>query len=519
MWQGDWAKGPAGGYGTKETDWRGQYDVWDHKYGQIAENTKWTADFAKNEGTVVYTIRQGIKWQKVPNSPTSQKINGRELTADDVVVYLQRMITEPTSYIYRTNLDLRKAVITKTGPWEVTVTVPLDALITAVFRFGDVSFVQPQELKGLDLTKAVNVVGSGPYILAEYVPASTAIMTKNPEFWMKNTVGPGKGDQLPYIQTVQFMVIPDLSTRQAAMRTGKVDQMGGWSYEDAGALRKQVKGLVETTSTASLPTGSPESIDFPSDTAPYTDVRVRRALFMATDLNAINDGLYHGLGQILTWPFTKESGYEDLYLGLDDPEMPASVKELYTYNPEKAKQLLKEAGFPNGFKTKALMTSTQVDFYSVIKDQWAKVGVTLELDVRESATKAQILNSGKWDQIADGGVAAVSAWHTTPTLTGTPSQPANTSRIFDARIDQALVDIRTTILKEGMKPGMRKMKDLLKYTLDQAYAIPVPYVPTTNFWWPWLKAYSGEVSVGYFDGPNWIQWAWIDQDLRNQLGH
>jgi ABC-type transport system substrate-binding protein len=69
-------------------------------------------------------------------------------------------------------------------------------------------------------------------------------MERNPNYWMKNPVGPGKGDQLPYIATVKYIIIPDLSTRQAALRTGKVDQMGGYSYDDASAMSKQVPVLL-----------------------------------------------------------------------------------------------------------------------------------------------------------------------------------------------------------------------------------------------------------------------------------
>ncbi len=522
MWEGDWAKGPAGGYGTKETDWAGQYDVWDHKYGQIAESTKWTTDAAKGEGTIVYTIRQGIRWALDPTSSGSKQVNGRELNADDVVTFLKRMATEPTAYIYRSNIGLRKAVITKTGPREVTVKVALDDLITAIFRFGDVSNVAPMELAGAAMTKRENVVGTGPYIFIEYVPASTMILTRNPNYWMKNPVGPGKGDQLPYIERVQFLIIPDLSTRQAALRTGKLDSMGGYAWEDAGVMRKQVPSLRESQSgEPNKPTNSPESIDPPSDTPPFNDVRVRRAMMMATDFQAINNGLYNGLGQILSWPFQKVPGYEDLYLGLDDPAMPASVKELYTYNPEKARQLLKEAGFPTGFKTKVLMLSQYVDFYSIIKDQWAKVGITLEFDVKDTAARSAIQNSaaGYKEGLSDGGVATAASFHSSPTLTGVPSAAANTSRIFDPVIDKGLVDIRNAILKDGMKAGMRQMKELLKYTLDQAYAIPVPYVSTTTFWWPWLKAYSGETSIGYFNTPNWIPYVWIDQDIKKSMGH
>src|SRR4030042_3949323 len=152
MWEGDWAKGHAGGYGTDESDWRGQYDIWDHKAGLIAENTRWFVDEATSTGTIVYTIRQGIHWAINPVSDVSVRMNGRELTADDVVYYLTRVVTDERSYLYRSNPALREAVITKTGPWEVSVTVPTETLITAIFRLRDVPKIGPPDLKDSDLS-------------------------------------------------------------------------------------------------------------------------------------------------------------------------------------------------------------------------------------------------------------------------------------------------------------------------------------------------------------------------------
>jgi len=59
----------------------------------------------------------------------------------------------------------------------------------------------------------------------------------------------------------------------------------------------------------------------------------------------------------------------------------------------------------------------------------------------------------------------------------------------------------------------------LKYVLDQAYAILVPGNPQSVFWWPWLKNYTGGVSVGYLAQPNWIQWVWLDPDLKKKMGY
>ena len=93
LWAGDWSKGPAGGYGTGETDWAHNADRFDRKVGMIAETTKWTFDIAKDDATIVYQIRQDIHYALNPASEASRLVNGRELTADDVVFVLKQRIS------------------------------------------------------------------------------------------------------------------------------------------------------------------------------------------------------------------------------------------------------------------------------------------------------------------------------------------------------------------------------------------------------------------------------------------
>ena len=522
MWQGDWARGHAGGYGTDESDWRGQYDIWDHKAGLIAEKTEWFVDAEKNEGRLVYTIRQGIHWALNPVSEASVRVGGREMTADDVVYYLTRVVTDERSYLWRTNPPLRQAKVTKTGPWEVTVTVPLETLITAIFRLGDVTKIGPPELKDSNLANWQDVsFGTGAYMTTDYVPASSISMVKNPNYWMTNPVGPGKGDQLPYIEKVKFLIITDTSTRLAAMRTGKVDRYI-YELDDAIMVRQQCPELLEAPSgDPTKPLISPESIDLPGDVPEFSDIRVRRALWMATDLQTINDNMYQGLGVLESWPFQGVKGYEELRVSIDDPDIPPSVKECYTYNPEKAKQLLAEAGYPDGFKTKVITIATEADFWSIIKDQWSKVGVELELDVQEIGAVNSILNAkDNWYQgVTDGGCASDSAFHTTPTLTGVPSAAANTCRIFDPKVDEWLEKVRTTIIEGGTVAGLKEARGLVKYVQEQAYGIPVPYVYKYHMWWPWVKNYTGEETLGYYNSPNYVPFIWIDQDLKKEMGY
>ena len=67
--------------------------------------------------------------------------------------------------------------------------------------------------------------------------------------------------------------------------------------------------------------------------------------------------------------------------------------------------------------------------------------------------------------------------------------------------------------------AMKIYRESMKYVLDQAYAIPAPQYPLTTFFWPWLKNFSGEQSVGYFMYDSWTTWAWLDQKLKSSMGY
>ncbi|MBI2851205.1 MAG: ABC transporter substrate-binding protein [Chloroflexi bacterium] len=513
LWAGDWTKGHAGGYGTDETDWAAQYDTFDTKVGLLAESVKWTVDTEKNQGTIVYQIRQGIHYFLNPASEASRLVGGREITADDIVFMLKRVTADPKAYIYGSNPELRTANITKTAPWQVAVKLPLEALITGIQRLTDSTQLVPPEVveKYGGQTNWKLSVGSGPFYVADYVAGSTVILERNPNYWEKDPIGPGKGNQLPYLSRVQYLIIPDASTRQAALRTGKIDQMAGIDWEDAAQLRKTTPALLELEA----PDSSWGNIAMRTDMPPFSDVRVRRAMMMATDFRAILQSLFGGRGQFHTYPVRLIKGYEAMYLPLE--EAPATVQELYAYNPEKAKQLLKEAGYPNGFKTQALMTTAQVDYYSVIKDMWAKVGVELEFMVRESGTYTSLQTKKEHPPVTRSGNdgCCLDRFFAMPWLA--PGSLVNTGMINDPIIIKSQSEQRLVALTDMLKArGM--FKEMTKYLLDQAYAIPGVSGYSSIFWWPWLKNYSGETTVGYFDA-RWPQWVWIDQELKRSMGY
>ena len=178
-------------------------------------------------GTIVFRCAAGVRWALNPNSEASRLMNGREMTADDWIANFNYFMQHPRSLIKAVPQLAGTATMEKTGPWEVTLKTPVDPLTGwnwlawGIYGY----FLMPPEVikKYGDMREWRNVVGTGPFMLTDYVAGSSATLVKNPGFWEKNPVGPGKGDQLPYLDGVKILVIPDISTAQAGFRTAKFD--------------------------------------------------------------------------------------------------------------------------------------------------------------------------------------------------------------------------------------------------------------------------------------------------------
>ena len=192
--QGDWAKGPAG---THESDWLlGGGNRMDQKAGAIADSWQ-----IPKQGTMIFHIRQGVHWQNTPPSDARNLVGGRVVTVDDVVFNLNRQFTAKGSYMSVAYPGLSKgAVVTSDkAAGTVTVTCPISEWVNLITLIPDFVNIYPPEVinKYGNIQDWKNSVGTGPFVLTDFVSNSSATFVRNPNYWEKNPVGPGKGDRCP----------------------------------------------------------------------------------------------------------------------------------------------------------------------------------------------------------------------------------------------------------------------------------------------------------------------------------
>jgi peptide/nickel transport system substrate-binding protein len=516
LWDGDWAKGPAGGYGTNECLWDDMTNIYDLKNGHLAESWEFFVDSEAETVTTIFQIRQGVYYAQV-DSEAGRLVNGRELTADDVVWGLNQLNNNPDAMNFKFFPQIHGIMAEKTGDWEVSVTHPLAEHLGNIMRLVDNGLIFPPELYetyGIDaLTDWKYSIGTGPYIITDSVPANMTTLVRNTNYWMNDPVGPGKGNQLPYIEKVKVAVIADQSTQQAALRTGNIDEMGGLNLEDKDMMIRQCPDL----NWAARGGGNVQVAYMRVDQPPFDDINVRRAMMMAINLEEINEGLYAGLGTYPDWPYYYTPAYADLYMGLDDPICPDSVKELFTYNPEKAGTLLTNAGYPNGFSVVLTITqdTSTIDYYSIIKDYLDKVGITMEFRILSDVGAMMGVAQQRDYEMVVPGVSPPATYPEQFQYTG--GSYINGSILNDSYVNEMADKARLAALTD-QRGAMAITKELQPYLQDLALCLQTPRYPTYNLWWPWVKNYSGEVMIGYFLSP-WVPYVWIDQDLKTSMGH
>lgn len=263
-------------------------------------------------------------------------------------------------------------------------------------------------------------VGTGQYIFEEWVPDNYIKLVRNDNYW----------GEVAKLDSITFKVVKEPSTQIADLETGNAHIIYPVGSNNVERIEETEGVHLDRVDSLSL-----SYIGFNMDKEPFNDKRVRQALSMAIDKDVIINGLLNGIGTPAVGPLAPGVfGYSD------------EVKPL-EYNVEKAKELLAEAGYPNGFST-TLWTNDnaeRMDIAEVVQQQLKEIGVDVSIEVVEWGAYIEKTAAGEHDMFILGWstVTADADYGMYPLFhSSNVGMPGNRSFIRNDELDKILEDAR-----------------------------------------------------------------------------
>ncbi len=403
-------------------------------------------------------IAETFKW----NTPTELEIkvrkgihfhNGQELTADDVA-YTLNFAANPDNKVKTQRYSSWIDHVEKTGPYEVKIM--LKQPFPAAFEFlSGANPIYPRAYyekvgpNGFGMAP----IGTGPYKITEVVPGKKIVMVKNEDYFKESPKGQ------PSIGKIVWRTLPEINTQMGELMTGALD----WIYlvpPDQAEMLKSNPDLIVTPAEtmrigflqfdAANRSGKEHNMDNPFD-----KLEVRQAINHAINREAIAKNLVGGQSRaIYSACFPSQFGCEqDL--------------KTYDYNPEKARELLAKAGFPDGFETE-LYGYRDRSFAEAMVGDLAAVGIKAKLMMMKYSALREKARAGKiqmqfltWGSYSINDISAI------------------TSHYFEFEADDTARDeVVRDLLVEGdasIDETRRKAvySEALKRIADQAYWCPM----------------------------------------------
>ena len=430
--------------------------------------------------TYVFTVRKGVLWPAIPPMTRTD----REVTAQDVAWFLNKIKEEgflKDNYAFTKSMEAVDRYTVKVTMMEPIADFLLNMGHTSLGIFSKECY----EEKDCLTTK---LIAPGPFTLKESdATTRSAMLERNPEFWLKG---------LPYVDRVRLINVVDPAAIKSAFITGRSTSILLSTDEERDAIKQRVAGA--QIHAAGVLTGHP--VLRPAVTGPLADIRVRRAMTMSMDLPAMWELAYSGFNYFPTL-ISRDAFGADFYMTLEQ------AGQWYQFNPQRAKQLLTDAGFPSGFKTQIVTSSTSGGFYDQmvgLQAQWKKyLNVEVEIKQVDAVTSQRQFTEGGWEGL-HRGVNNPTFWadNDSPFFEFYKGSPRNTRKIDDP----ILTDL---FFKERKELDPVKRRELLWQfelrELDQIYMIRTAALTGWNITQPWEKNCISHQTAWcvYWNGPTW----------------
>ena len=412
--------------------------------------------------TLTFTMRPGIKFS-----------DGSPIEVSDVKWSLDRARAKESGGDFAFLLNSIASIeVMGTDKVVIHLTHPDPVILQALATFN--AGIVPEKLlmaaPGANLLEkskafADKPVGSGPFMLTSWKRNSEMVFARNPYYWKNGA----DGQKLPYLDGIRFVIIPDDATRILKLQAGEVDAAEFVPYARVAELKADARLNMVLFPAAQVNyfafNNRPTLKDGTKN--PLSDPRVRQALNYATDKDALLQVVSYGAGtpqrsfMPMSTPFSYGPG------------------PLYPYDLEKAKKLLAEAGYSNGFELTCMVLAGNADDaakVATMQQLWSQVGIRIKAEPLEAATRLARYNAadfqmrtGLWtNDINDPNeITSIFAYY--------PSRQNLRSGWDDKRIDE-LFELSQEELDQGKRAAeFKEIQERYAAAAPIVFGLEVPY--------------------------------------------
>ena len=392
-------------------------------------------DFTASQDGLTYTInlRKGVKFS-----------DGTPFNGEAVKINLERA-ANPDNHLKRYNLYGNIKNVEAVNDYQVKVHLkePFSAFINQLTHPSGV-MISPAALKKYGKDIGRHPVGTGPFMLQDWQQTDGIVAVKNPNYWQKG---------LPKIDKLVWRNVPENATRANMLLTGEAQFTNAVPFEQAAVLKKDSKLDVVASPSVIL-----RYVTLNVLQKPFDNLKVRQALNYAINKEALAKVAFNG------------------YAFPDEGVVPQGIayalkQNPWPYDPKKARELLKEAGYPNGFEStlwSAYNHTTAQKVIQFLQQQLAQVGVKVSVRALEAGQRVQLVESAPDPKTAPVRMYYVgwssstgeADWAIRPLL-GTVSMPPkgfNVANYSNKVVDDGLIEALNTVDENKKKEIYAKVQ-------------------------------------------------------------
>lgn len=398
-----------------------------------------------NNTTYIFHLRKGVRFHNRP------PVNGRELTSADVKFTFETIIdpkvASPLSILFDSIQEIRT-------PDKYTAEFRMKEPYAPFINYigSHYAFIFPQEVFKQDGSLGKTLIGTGPFLFEGHERNVKLSYSRNPNYYLEGH---------PYLDGFEILILPEPATVLAAFRSQQVDATDDYSYLDYVQMSKQMpKAKIEKTTAGGMIT-----LNIRYMKGPFAKKEVRQAINLAIDRKAINKAVYFNQASITS---TVPKSFPKWTLPDKETDKLFGHRDV-----ERAKRLLHQAGFPNGFETTCNYHPgygpTVEDSLTMVVQQLKDAGINVKLIPMEYATYSKAMyagrfdmNYGTWSPMIEPHDWTYSQFH--------PKGTRNMSKVDDPKLT-AMLEQQMHEVNESKR--IKIIHDIQYYVAENALVLPI----------------------------------------------